>query len=622
MSSLHHTPIATGAAANAATFNAPLSELDTVLAATTAEVAAARSPYTSLDARLDAFVFAGGNVATKANGDSVAAQKVLTVDATTGFIVGAYVAYLLDDTDLEYNVIDTIQAGVSLTLTTNIGTGGVKDDTYVAMISVSEYLAAQSVPHDGTLTLPQAVEYANHSVHNVLAYGASPAASAATNTSAFQAAIDAAEAVGGGVVEIPDGTFEFNGGLTITKSIILRGHGDYTRLLLKHATNDGITLNNGSDLSIIKNFTFYSDVERTAGAGLLIGGDAQVGNCRIENVLLQDLFVGIEIQQAVGTLIDNCRFMITPDNETVSTSQISVANIGNEDGGDNSISHCIFDVETDGVLTNHITWSTGSGLRLTNNKFLGAVTNHMYLSWNSTGDPAVNGGLFIATGNSFEGSPITSCINLGTTAGAFGSVVITGNEFAGLDATQMIRLSGSLSNVTISGNTFLATYLENVIGVNVVAVTGCLISGNTFTNVATGISITDSVSVVDCAVGQNAFHESRTAKVSDTGGRLKFAQVPEPFFAFQGNDLTPSVAGRSHWYTVNDTSTRTITMFDNGVAGQRIVVLVKDAYTKFDFTGTNLKGNAGADWEAGNGDWLEAYFDGTNWYCSVHDCTA
>lgn len=87
---------------------------------------------------------------------------------------------------------------------------------------------------------------------------------------------------------------------------------------------------------------------------------------------------------------------------------------------------------------------------------------------------------------------------------------------------------------------------------------------------------------------------------------------------FASTDTTPSVAGCNLFKTSNGSPT-TITMFDNGYIEQKIHVIIGDPDTTIDFTGTNLKGNGGVDWAAGQGDWLEAVFDGTNWYCTVNE---
>lgn len=90
----------------------------------------------------------------------------------------------------------------------------------------------------------------------------------------------------------------------------------------------------------------------------------------------------------------------------------------------------------------------------------------------------------------------------------------------------------------------------------------------------------------------------------------------ETFQTFTANDATPSVARGRKFKTANSGAT-TVTMFDDGEDGQEIFVIINDANTTIDFTGTNLKGNAGVDWTPGSGDTLIAVYDGTNWYCQI-----
>src|SRR5262245_32395781 len=85
---------------------------------------------------------------------------------------------------------------------------------------------------------------------------------------------------------------------------------------------------------------------------------------------------------------------------------------------------------------------------------------------------------------------------------------------------------------------------------------------------------------------------------------------------FTASDTTPSVAGGTIFKTANVAAT-IITMFDSGVEGQTIHVWINDANTTFDFTGTNLKGNAGVDWAPTTGDSLSAFFTGSQWLCRI-----
>ncbi len=98
------------------------------------------------------------------------------------------------------------------------------------------------------------------------------------------------------------------------------------------------------------------------------------------------------------------------------------------------------------------------------------------------------------------------------------------------------------------------------------------------------------------------------------------AQKRGNFVSFTSLDVTPSVASGSLFKTANAGAT-TITMLDGGVTGQEVLILFNDANTTVDFTGTNLKGNGGADFTASSGDTMSAVFDGTNWYCAVSNNT-
>jgi hypothetical protein len=84
---------------------------------------------------------------------------------------------------------------------------------------------------------------------------------------------------------------------------------------------------------------------------------------------------------------------------------------------------------------------------------------------------------------------------------------------------------------------------------------------------------------------------------------------------FTAADATPSVAGGTVFKTAN-TAPVTITMFDGGITGQRIEVIL-DANTTIDFSGTNLKGNGGSDFNDADGGILVGRFDGTAWFCQV-----
>lgn len=92
------------------------------------------SRLASLDAAISAQGGAGGTF-TLANGAAAAAQKIVTVDSTSGLVAGASVVYTLVGGVIETNTIATVDSATQVTLTTNIGTGGIADNGVLAQIT-------------------------------------------------------------------------------------------------------------------------------------------------------------------------------------------------------------------------------------------------------------------------------------------------------------------------------------------------------------------------------------------------------------------------------------------------------------------------------------------------------
>lgn len=89
--------------------------------------------------------------------------------------------------------------------------------------------------------------------------------------------------------------------------------------------------------------------------------------------------------------------------------------------------------------------------------------------------------------------------------------------------------------------------------------------------------------------------------------------------AIADGDASPSVTGADILRTANTVAT-TITGLDDATEGRRVTVIIGDANTTVDFTGSGLKGNAGVDWSPTLGDFMHCMYDGTDWLCSVHEC--
>lgn len=96
----------------------------------------------------------------------------------------------------------------------------------------------------------------------------------------------------------------------------------------------------------------------------------------------------------------------------------------------------------------------------------------------------------------------------------------------------------------------------------------------------------------------------------------KWTQPQEALITWTTGDQTPDVAFSKNFMTNNGGPT-TITTFDNPGLFQEIFVIIGDANTTVDFTGTNLIGNGGVDWSPGLNDTMTCTYDGTNWYCRI-----
>ena len=107
-----------------------------------------------------------------------------------------------------------------------------------------------------------------------------------------------------------------------------------------------------------------------------------------------------------------------------------------------------------------------------------------------------------------------------------------------------------------------------------------------------------------------------TATLNANSNIISNAIHTHTVLSFASLDTSPDVSGGTVFKTAN-TSATTITMLDGGTNGQFVYILINDANTVFDFTGTNLKGNAGADWSPTTGDSMECFFISPNWYCRI-----
>lgn len=147
---------------------------------------------------------------------------------------------------------------------------------------------------------------------NILDYGASPSASASTNTASINAAIVAANAAGGGIVYIPPGTYQLadaggNTAISLLSNVTIRGAGRNASILYLANTADAHVINMSSVSNVsIEDLTI--DGNRTTQTlqvhGIRSGGHT---NLTIHNVEIKNAAhygIGLQAGTQVGTWLD------------------------------------------------------------------------------------------------------------------------------------------------------------------------------------------------------------------------------------------------------------------------------------------------------------------------------
>lgn len=126
--------------------------------------------------------------------------------------------------------------------------------------------------------------------------------------------------------------------------------------------------------------------------------------------------------------------------------------------------------------------------------------------------------------------------------------------------------------------------------------------------------LTSALTAAEVVTAANVLLLTSDVQGDATSKKMTFAELHKFSYGTQGtaaaNDLTPSVLGMSSLITANTTPVREITDFDNGVAGQKLTLIVNDAYTKI-MHNANIKLAAGRDRTLDNGDVIQFICDGS-----------
>lgn len=321
----------------------------------------------------------------------------------------------------------------------------------------------------------------------------------------LQAAINAAEAAGGGTVQIPGGIWSIDttaGCISITSSVIVQGvgaaadsAGGGTILNKTNASNDLFCVTAAGFGAIeFRNFGVTTAIAQNAStAGIHIISATVVTPINIDNLTLNALYNGVQIDNGPQFYINNNLITSFTGNGIV-VAQPNSADAGVSVIADNKI------WDTGGTAGGNagILWNSGSGLRIHNNRILGAFKYGIFIDLTNTfGD---DGALLISQ-NMIEVQKLYG-IYMKREAGAatagtkIGQITIIGNHIQGLDAGYQNHIgiesstpSGWVQGATITGNIFQNArddLLNNAV-IRVDDGTGITVDANTIINIgATG----------------------------------------------------------------------------------------------------------------------------------------
>ena len=283
--------------------------------------------------------------------------------------------------------------------------------------------------------------------HNIIDYGAASGGSAATNTSAINAAISAAQSTGG-TVYIPAGSYDINSALTtVTGKVMIAGDG----MLASKITQTTISANtftfNTSNQFNVRDLRI--DYSGNSGSGTSAGIYAAGGSdySRIANVAVWGGMYGIHIYRATWFVIDGVHTQQALD------YGIYVRSAGLGDAGDSTI--CNSHIQAKGATGNSVCLGIGSsgGLRVINNKIqygyrcveikavndVSAGLNSIVIASN-TMDNACTGGYSIYVSDNSSGVAVN-------TLSIVGNNEVTGGIH--IDGTSIANMYG----INITGNT-------------------------------------------------------------------------------------------------------------------------------------------------------------------------
>jgi hypothetical protein len=183
-----------------------------------------------------------------------------------------------------------------------------------------------AVPIVWTFTVIQGAKAVYTGIFNVQAYGATGTSTPTATTQGIQAAINACNAAGGGIVLLPQETYTINGPLTVPDGAGIQITGQTRRTFITQTTANDIFQIENTQGTIINLLHLQYNSTSLAGRGISANG---ANNVRLNEILVGDASVGFYFFDTNDVQLFQC----TTQSSTNSEAGLWIDGGANGDGG-------------------------------------------------------------------------------------------------------------------------------------------------------------------------------------------------------------------------------------------------------------------------------------------------
>lgn len=296
------------------------------------------------------------------------------------------------------------------------------------------------------------------------------------DTTALQSAITAAQTSGVSVY-IPAGSYVISSALNVTSPIRIFGDGHRETIILPGSTTTAFAIDTSAG-PIFEDFCISYGTAQTTNQAINV--TCTGGECNgfiAQRLRTVKAYVAINLVRASYYIITECQLIDS------ASRHIVCANANNVDSGDGVITNnTLFNPTVTGGI-NAVYWTSGGGLRFTNNK----INNAQYglviglASGATTGIILVEGNSIEAVGFPSVGNGIHA-LRLGST-GTLHSLLIEGNELNGWANGVIVDVDANgswVTGITVTGNSIKNS--SAFTGVKLNALTNFVVSHNSLTS--------------------------------------------------------------------------------------------------------------------------------------------